>query len=421
MPTVASIIDDLLGGDLAVRFEAYDGSVTGDPDADAVIHIRSEDALNHILFGGVGEMGLARAYVSGEIEVEGDLLEVFSLGRNMPTIRVKPHHLRDIAQLLGRNARKLPPPPEEARRTARLHTLRRDKEAVQHHYDVSNRFYEILLDSSMTYSCAIWERPDFSLDQAQAAKHELVLRKLGLSPGDRLLEIGCGWGAHLIHAARHFDVTATGITISTAQVELGNKRIAAAGLADRIELREQDYRLVDDGPYDAISSIGMFEHVGVDHAGEFLDAVNRNLKPGGRVLLHSITTREISRRPLLRPDFIRAYIFPDGELLPPGDIVNQMQRHGFEVQHVESLRNHYAPTLKCWLANLEANWDECVEEIGLTRARIWRLYLAGCAVNFDGGYLQVHQVLATKDTESGDNDFPSRPDWHAKKLTRYGG
>jgi cyclopropane-fatty-acyl-phospholipid synthase len=419
--TVASIIEDLLGGNLAVRFEAYDGSVTGQLDASATIHIRTEDALNHILFGGVGEMGLARAYVSGEIEVEGDLLAVFSLGKNMPTINVRPRHLREIAKLLGTKARKLPPPPEEARRTARIHTLRRDKESVEHHYDVSNRFYEILLDQSMTYSCAMWESADFTLDQAQAAKHELVLRKLGLSTGDRLLEIGCGWGAHLIHAARHFGAHATGATISRAQAELGRKRIIDAGVADMVELREQDYREIADEPYDAISSIGMFEHVGVENTAELLDVCNRNLKPGGRILLHSITTREVSKRPIFRPDFIRAYIFPDGELLPAGDIVNQMQHHGFEVQHVESLRNHYAPTLKVWLGNLEANWDECVEEVGFTRARIWRLYLAGCAVNFDGGHLQVHQILATKDTDTGDNGFPTRPDWHAENLSRFGG
>ena len=419
--TVAAIIEDLLGGDLTVRFEAYDGSVTGRPDAPATIHIRSEDALNHILFGGVGEMGLARAYVSGEIEVEGDLLDVFSLGKNMPTINVRPHHLRDIAKLLGKKARKLPPPPEEARRTAKIHTLRRDRDAIEHHYDVSNRFYEILLDQSMTYSCAVWEDPAMTLDQAQAAKHELVLRKVGLTPGDRLLEVGCGWGAHLIHAARHFGVHATGATISPAQAELGRKHVTDAGVADLVDLREQDYRDIADDPYDAITSIGMFEHVGVDNTAQFLDVCNRNLKQGGRILLHSITTREVSKRPMFRPDFIRAYIFPDGELIPPGDIVNQLQRHGFEVQHVESLRNHYAPTLKAWLRNLESNWDECIEEIGLTKARIWRLYLAGCAVNFDGGYLQVHQVLATKDTDSCENGFPTRPDWHAKKLSRYGG
>ena len=418
---VASIIEDLLGGELSVRFEAYDGSSTGSPDAPATIHIRSEDALNHILFGGSGEMGLARAYVSGEIDVEGDLLEAFSLSMNMPTIKVRPHHLVDIAKLLGTRARRLPPPVEEARRTTRIHSLRRDKESVEHHYDLSNRFYELILGDSMSYSCALWERPDMTLEQAQAAKHELTLRKLNLSPGDRLLEIGCGWGAHLIHAARHFGTHATGVTISPSQVELGQKRVAESGVADQIDLREQDYREIADVPYDAISSIGMFEHVGVDNTGEFLDVVNRNLRPGGRVLLHSITTRAISKRPMLRPDFIRAYIFPGGELTPPGRIVDQMQKHGFEVQHVESLRNHYAPTVKSWLANLEANWDECVEEVGLTRTRIWRLYLAACAVNFDGGYLQVHQVLATKDTDTGDNGYPSRHDWDPANLDRFGG
>jgi len=419
--TVASIIEDLLGGDIAVRFEAYDGSSTGPSDAPATVVIHSEDALNHILFGGTGEIGLARAYVSGALDVEGDLLAVFDLTTNMPTINVKPHHLRDIAKLLGKRARRLPRPPEEAHGSARIHTLRHDRQDIEHHYDLSNRFYEILLGQSMTYSCALWERPDMSLEQAQAAKHELVLRKLKLGEGERLLEIGCGWGGHLVHAARHFGVEATGATISTAQVEFGQKLVTESGVAERIDLREQDYREIADVPYDAISSIGMLEHVGIHHLGEFLDVVNLNLKPGGRVVVHTITTRELSKRPILRPDFIRAYVFPHGELIPVGTIANEMQAHGFEVQHIESLRNHYAPTLRCWLDNLEDNWDECVTEVGLARARIWRIYLAACAVNFDGGRLQVHQILATKDTDTGRNGFPGRPDWDTSNLERYGG
>ncbi len=418
---ITEVIDDVLGGELPIRIEAYDGSSSGSTDARATLVIKSPDALNHILFGGTGEIGLARAYVSGALEIEGDLMVALSLASHFPEVRVRPQHLQAIAKILGRNARRLPPPPEESRRYGRLHTLGRDKAIVQYHYDVSNRFYELILDSSLTYSCAVWEDPDWTLELAQAAKHELVLRKLNIGSGDRLLEIGCGWGSHLVHAAKHFGVHGVGLTTSHAQAELARKRVAETGVGDLVEIREQDYRDLDGEHFDAVSSIGMFEHVGIVGAPEYFETVTNALKPGGRALIQAITTRELSKRPLLRPDFLRAYIFPDGELVPHGTMADEMQRHALEVQHIESLRQHYGPTLQVWLANLETNWDECVAEAGLNRTRLWRLYLAGTATNFSGGRLQVHQILASKNTEDGSSSFPSRPDWDASNLDRFGG
>ena len=418
---IADWIEDLLGPDLPIRFEAYDGSATGAPDAPATVEVRSPDALNRVVFAPSGEIGFARAYVAGDLVLHGDINALFQVRDRLPDVTVRPRQVLELARILGRNARRLPPPPEEARGTGRLHSPLRDRKAVSHHYDVSNRFYELVLDPSMTYSCAVFENPDDDLHTAQAAKHELTLRKLALEPGMRHLDIGCGWGAHVIHAARHFGVRSVGVTLSQAQYDLARKKVAEAGLSDMVEIRLQDYRDIDDGPYDAISSIGMFEHVGIDNTGVFLDKMHDLLVPGGRAVLHSITTRRPSKPPWFRPDFIRAYIFPDGELQPVGDITDAMQLHGFDVQHVESLSQHYGPTLHRWHHNMEQNWDEAVAEVGDNRARLWRLYLAGGAFNFDEGRILVHQVLATRSHEGGHHSFPFRPDWDPSHLQRFGG
>src|SRR5215212_2200559 len=254
--------------------------------------------------------------------------------------------------------KRLPPPPEEAHVRGRLHSRRRDVQAVTHHYDVSNRFYRMVLGPSMTYSCAVFPDGGASLEEAQATKHELICRKLALEPGMRLLDVGCGWGSLALHAARHHGVTALGVTLSEPQAQLARQRAAREGLADRVTFRVQDYRDVDDGPFDAISSVGMFEHVGMARTAVYFSHLRGLLRPGGRLLNHAITR-------------------------PPSRSARQQE--GFEARHVESLREHYARTLRQWVANLQAHWDEAVAEVGPARARVWRLYMAGSAMGFEAG------------------------------------
>jgi cyclopropane-fatty-acyl-phospholipid synthase len=292
--------------------------------------------------------------------------------------------------------RPLPRPPEEVRPHGRKHSRRRDAASVSHHYGLSNAFYSLFLDESMTYSCAYFERPEMTLEEAQQAKHALCARKLGLRPGMRVLDIGCGWGAFAMHAARHHDVSVVGVTLSAAQAELGAKRVADAGLADRVELRVQDYRDVRDEPFDAVASIGMFEHVGPDQMAEYVRHVFGLVAPGGPFLNHAIARRPTRRRLYEPANFLTRYVFPDADLLEVGTVVSAIQEAGFEARHVESLRDHYGPTLRHWVARLEANWDAAVAEVGLNRARVWRLYMAGSALNFESGRSQVHQVLARR-------------------------
>ena len=258
------------------------------------------------------------------------------------------------------NARRSPP--IEARRQGRLHSLARDKAAIQHHYDVSNHFYELLLGPSMVYSCAYFADPGESLEAAQERKLELICAKLRLQPGERLLDIGCGWGSLLIHAARHHGVRGVGVTLSDAQAALARERVAAAGLSDRIEIRVQDYRELDDGPFDKIASVGMYEHVGRGEYDHYARTVHALLKPGGLFLNHGIA-RLHSEAPD-KDTFIYRYVFPDGELSPVTDVMTSLESAGLEVRDVESLREHYPLTLRRWVANLHAHHDEAVADIG---------------------------------------------------------
>jgi cyclopropane-fatty-acyl-phospholipid synthase len=279
---------------------------------------------------------------------------------------------------------------------------------VAHHYDVGNEFYRLVLGPTMTYSCAYFETEDTPLDTAQAAKYELICRKLGLQPGMRLLDVGCGWGGMAMHAAQRHGVSAVGVTLSRAQQELAARRVADAGLEDRIEIRYQDYRDIDDGPYDAISSIGMFEHVGLDGLEEYLARLFTLLRPGGRLLNHAISRPAgEGGRPRFDPNsFIERYVFPDGELLEVGTVVSAMQQHGFEVRDVESLREHYARTLRHWVANLEGSWDQAVALAGEARTRIWKLYMAASAVNFEAGRTSIHQALGVRPGIAGGSSMP---------------
>ncbi|MBV8385851.1 MAG: class I SAM-dependent methyltransferase [Acidimicrobiia bacterium] len=402
------MVEEILGAGLPVAFEAYDGSRCGPTDAPATIVLRSPVALQRILTA-PGELGFGRAYVAGDLDVEGDIWAALSLRDRMPSVRLEPRQWLTILRLVGAAGLRRPtPPPQEIHLHGRRHSKSRDAAAIAHHYDVSNEFYALVLGPTMTYSCAVWADPSATLDAAQEAKYELISRKLDLQPGMRLLDIGCGWGGMVMHAARHHGVTAVGVTLSRKQAELAEKRVAEAGLGDVVEIRIQDYRDVDDGPYDAISSIGMFEHVGLSQVKEYFDRVHTLLRPHGRFLNHAIGRPPFDRPRFAYAGFFDRYVFPDGELHEVGTIVSAIQEAGFEVRHLENLREHYALTLRAWVANLEADWDEAVRLAGLAKARIWRLYMAGSAVNFEAGSTQIHQVLATR-SDDGVSGMPLRP------------
>jgi cyclopropane-fatty-acyl-phospholipid synthase len=415
-PSIADLVTGIFGSDLPIGFRAYDGSRTGPEDAAATIVLRSPDAIRRIVTA-PGELGFGRAYVAGDIDVEGDIFAALELRHRMPALHLSRAQWLQAVQLVGAGGlRPLPPPPEEARLRGRRHTRARDAAAIAHHYDVSNDFYRIVLGPTLTYSCAVWSSPDVGLDAAQAAKYELISRKLDLQPGMRLLDVGCGWGGMVIHAAREHGVRAVGVTVSRRQAELAEKRVAEAGLAGSVEIRLQDYRDITDGRYDAISSIGMFEHVGLAQLETYFAGLHSLLVPGGRLLNHGISrpgsAQRRTRTHFRRRSFIDRYVFPDGELHEVGSVISAMQRQGFEARHAESLREHYALTLRAWVANLEADWDRAVQLAGEGRARVWRLYMAACAVTFEDGFNQIHQVLAVKPGEGRDrgrSGLPLRP------------
>jgi cyclopropane-fatty-acyl-phospholipid synthase len=402
------VIADLLGDDLPVRIDCYDGSQLGSRDSSTRLVLRSPDALRYILTA-PGELGFARAYVAGELDLEGDIFEALELRERLPEVRLRPAQWLALARLVGGSLLHRPSvPAEEARLHGRRHTRARDAAAIAHHYDVSNDFYRLVLGPSMTYSCAVWPHQAATLEEAQAAKYDLVCRKLGLRPGMRLLDVGCGWGGMVMHAARHYGVEAVGITLSKNQATHASGAAAAAGI-DGVEFRVQDYRDID-GRFDAISSIGMFEHVGLAQLGRYFTHLHDLLGAGGRLLNHGICRPPGHRSRFQRHGFIDRYVFPDGELHEIGTVVSQMQRSGFEVRHVENLREHYELTLRQWVRNLETNWDAAVADVGPGRARVWRLYMAASAINFGAGRTEIHQVLACR-ADGGRSGLPWRPDW----------
>jgi cyclopropane-fatty-acyl-phospholipid synthase len=404
----------VLGGNLPVRIEFWDGSVIGPTDAAGVGRFHSVDAIRRLLWS-PDELGLGRAFVVGEVDIEGDLLAVLAAveAAGLEDIRIGP---RTLATALGAawrvGALGFPPapPPHEARPRGRLHSKDRDAGVIRHHYDVGNDFYRLVLGPSLTYSCARFADEQITLEDAQAAKHEMVCAKLGLRqrPGMRLLDVGCGWGSMALHAATFHGATVVGLTISEAQAGLARRRVAESDVSHLIDIRRQDYREVDDGPYDAVSSIGMFEHVGRTNTDRYFEILRAQLRPGGRLLNHAISVP--GGFTLGHRSFAHRYIFPDGELADVGDVALAMERAGFEVRDVESLREHYARTLRHWLANLERNWDSAVADVGVALARTWRLYLAGSAVNFDSGELAVHQVLGVVPGPNGASGMPATRD-----------
>lgn len=417
-PRLKRLLEQLLGTPFPLRVRAWDGSQAGPPDAPALV-VRHRRALRRLLWK-PGELGLARAWVAGDLGIEGDLYTALDLlsgsvwerdedarttlqALRDPDFRAA---LRGLVELAGLPLALLPPAPpaEESRDRRHLHTRRTDRHAISHHYDVGNDFYELVLGPSMVYSCAYWPAPPpaAGLEDAQRDKLELVCRKLALSPGQRLLDVGCGWGSMAVHAAREHGVHVTGITLSQEQAAYARKRVADAGLTDRVEIRVQDYRDVTDGPYDAISSIGMAEHVGAERYLEYANLLYGLLRPGGRLLNHQIARRPQRDETAYHLDeFIDAYVFPDGELAPIGGTVTQLERAGFEVRDVESIREHYALTLRSWVTRLEDGWEQAVRLTSPARARVWLLYMAASAVAFERNRISVNQVLAVRGADDG--------------------
>ncbi|HEX3649206.1 MAG TPA: cyclopropane-fatty-acyl-phospholipid synthase family protein [Pseudonocardiaceae bacterium] len=416
---LADVATRLVGPDVPIEFTAYDGSRAGAADAAVRLDIRSPLALSH-LASAPGELGLARAYVAGALDVDGDVYTALASLPDMSLTDI-PADIRPelVLRLLGARLWWPVRPPEQERRSrsglgrlgafGRRHSKARDSKVISHHYDVSNRFYEWVLGPSMAYTCACYPTEDATLEQAQEHKFDLVARKLALRPGMRLLDVGCGWGGMVMHAAKHYGVRALGVTLSEQQAEWAQRAIVDRGLSELAEVRHGDYRDVTETSFDAVSSIGLTEHIGEANLPAYFRFLYGKLRPGARLLNHCIT----------RPDgghgartgaFIDRYVFPDGELEPSGELVTVMQETGFEVRHQENLREHYAKTLAAWCANLEEHWTEAVREVGVGTARVWRLYMAASRLGFDRNDIQLHQILGVR-LDGGRSGMPLRPDW----------
>jgi cyclopropane-fatty-acyl-phospholipid synthase len=434
---VAIFVGAIFNNELPFRVEAYDGSVAEativSPANSITLKILRREALTRVLTH-PGELGVARAYVAGDIDIDGDLDALFEL--KIPPIKklMKVENLRALLAVVGTSAlRPVPPPDIEAKQRGILHSRSRDRQAISHHYDVSNRFYEMVLGPSMTYSCAVFRSPSDTLEIAQKRKVDLVARKLALVPGMRLLDVGCGWGAMAIHAAKTYGASVVGITLSEPQRRYATEQAQLAEVSDLVEFRLQDFRDVNDGPYDAISSIGMSEHVGRRSLDSYTQVLFNLVRPGGRLLNHAIgrpvsfnddpdpsRVSELNRQMQIAlgmrgpskigSPFIERYVFPDGELQEVGTMVSMFQAHGFEVRHLESLREHYALTLRYWVDNLTKRFDEAVEEVGVQRARVWRLYMSGSAVGFEQHHLEIHQILCVRPLH-GVSGLDLRPDF----------
>lgn len=418
--SIGEAVASLLRDGMPVRFTAYDGSAAGPADAAIQLELVNQRGLSYLLTA-PGDLGMARAYVAGDLRLRGvhpgDPYEALKLLQSHLRFRKPtPAEALSLVRGLGLSNLKPPPPPpqEHLPRWRRAveglrHSMSRDAEVISHHYDVSNRFYEMVLGPSMAYTCAVFPTADTTLEEAQAEKFDLVCRKLDLRPGQRLLDVGCGWGTMVRHAAREYGVKALGVTLSREQASWGKEAIDREGLGDLAEVRHLDYRDVLDTGFDAISSIGLTEHIGVRNYPSYFSFLRDHLKPEGRLLNHCIT-RPHNRREETGA-FIDRYVFPDGELIGSGTIIKEAQDVGLEVMHEENLRRHYALTLAGWCRNLADNWDECVAEVGEGTARVWGLYMAGSRLAFERNEIQLHQVLAVRTTDDGSDGFPLRPTW----------
>jgi len=419
---VADVIGTVCEGTPSVRFTAYDGSSLGPADSAYEVRLNNERGLRYLLTA-TGDLGLARAYVSGDLDLLGvHPGDPYAALRALQGMHLRRPSAREAATLLrGVGLRRFVPPaapPEEApapwrRRLEGLrHSRARDADAIEQHYDVSNAFYEKVLGPSMAYTCAVYAKPENSLEEAQEAKFDLVARKLGLEPGMRLLDVGCGWGGMARHAARHYGTRVVAVTLSGRQSAWAREAVERDGLSDRVTVLHADYRDSPGRDYDAVSSIGLLEHVGVRNYGRYFGFIEGKLRDEGRLLNHCIT-RADNRSQALSGAFIDRYVFPDGEITGSGRIISEAQDAGLEVRHEENLREHYALTLQAWNANLVEHWDACVADVGEGTARVWGLYMAGSRMSFEENSIQLHQVLAVKVGPSGDAAFPLRPAWES--------
>ncbi len=414
-----AVLTELLGRggprDFAVRL--WDGTVlpaAEDREPRFTLVLTHPGALRR-MFIPPGELTLAEAYLRGDFDIEGDIIAAMAFTETFESLAPR-DWLRLMRQLLRLPATDPPQVFREGRQPARLrgvrHSRERDRAAVTYHYDVGNAFYALFLGRWMAYSCAYFETPQADLDTAQAAKFEHICRKLRLRPGERLLDIGCGWGGLVVYAAERYGVQAVGITLSEPQAAYGRAWIERAGLTERARIEVRDYRELDPtAPFDKIVSVGMFEHVGRAKLPEYFQSVLRVLRPGGLFLNHGIATQQhrapgwLERRLLQRGEFVQRYVFPDGELVPISEALSVAERVGFEVRDVESLREHYALTLRHWVRNLEAHHAEAVRLKDERTYRTWRLYMAASAHGFQTGRISVFQALLAK-RRNGEVDLP---------------
>ena len=420
---LAEVFESFAGPDAPVEFVAYDGSHAGAAGSPVKVTVRSPVAVAY-LAQAPGALGLARAYVAGHLDVDGDMYDTLARMTKAQSISMTAAEKLRLLRALGGPkllVHRMPPPPQEVSvnrrwRAGRRHSKRRDANAISHHYDVSNRFYEWVLGPSMAYTCAVYPHQDATLEQAQAYKFDLVARKLGLEEGMRLLDVGCGWGGMVMHAAREYGARALGVTLSAEQAAWARAAIEREGLSGLAEVRHMDYRDVPETGFDAVSSIGLTEHIGKANLPSYFAFLFGKLKPGGRLLNHCITRPDNLEPPIRKAGFINRYVFPDGELEGPGYLVSLMHDTGFEVRHEENLREHYAKTLTAWGANLDAHWDEAVAEVGQGTARVWRLYMAGSRLGFDRNHIELHQVLSVRLAADGTSGMPLRPDWEPSRV-----
>lgn len=384
------------GLDLPLRL--WDGAELGPSDADYRIVLEHPWSLRAMLLP-PNDLAAGEAYVYGDVDIEGDIIAAL---HDVAGARGSEVGLTDRLSALASLAL-LPRPPRRprgrrARLTGRLHTVERDREAIRFHYDLGNAFFQLFLDEDLVYSAAVFDDPDEPLEVAQRRKLDVICRKLALQPGDRLLDIGCGWGSLVLHAARHHGVRAIGVTLSERQFELGRLRVREAGMEELVDIRLLDYRDVR-GSFDAVASVGMFEHVGPDHLAEYFGHAFRLTAPGGRFLNQGITTgRRAVTRDLAgeRHSFVAHYVFPDGGLVPTWTAVKHLEEAGFEVLDVTQLRVDYALTLRRWVNRLETNRDAAVQVASETDYRIWRAYMAGSVVGFESGDLGDVQILGLR-------------------------
>jgi cyclopropane-fatty-acyl-phospholipid synthase len=403
-----------------LKFTAYDGSIAGHDDAELGLDLRTPRGATYLATA-PGELGLARAYVSGDLQTYGvhpgdpyQLLKALTdrVKFERPSFLVLANVVRSIGveHLLP-----VAPPPQETRPRWRrvaagfMHSKTRDAEAIHHHYDVSNKFYEWVLGPSMTYTCAVYPTAEATLEEAQENKYRLVFEKLRLQQGHRLLDVGCGWGGMMRYAARR-GVRVIGVTLSAEQAKWAQNAIEEEGLAELAEVRHSDYRDVRETGFDAVSSIGLTEHIGVKNYPAYFGFLKSKLRPGGLLLNHCIT-RHDNKHPPSGRGFTDRYVFPDAELTGAGRIITEIQDVGFEVLHEENFRHHYTLTLRDWCTNLVEHWEDAVAEVGLPTAKVWGLYMAASRVAFEHNNLQLHNVLAAKVDAWGDHGLPLRPWW----------